>query len=593
MEKNADISTATERNWARLHTDSSTRLMKRANKRRSSRRIFPLEYVSCAENRVFVQEWMDWFGENSADPGQVVEAAARRLLEQQGMLDLPHVRQALRDYSLEPLPHIERLTLPENEWDILGLLYQSMLPEGKKNEIGSYYTPRAVAQNLTKDLDFSQGQRFLDPCCGSGSFLLAAPSPLPQNLYGVDLDPTAVLIARVNLLRKYRNQIFQPQIFCGDFLNLPSADAEALGQKERGFSYIVTNPPWGGSGGRLSGVKEIRSGETFSCFFVEAYSWLREKGKIRFLFPESLLHVRSHRDLRSFLLEQCHIQQITRYSRLFSGVTTSFLDLRCQKMPPGNTVVLEENGCLQTFPLEGFHQSENRVFSFLSPEELEILQRIRQQGKYDLSDSEWALGIVTGDNRNQLKSTGGAGWEPIYTGREIRRYTLEPPRQYIYYDRSRMQQAAREECYRTPEKLVYKFISGKLTFAYDHTGSLFLNSANILIPRVPHMECRTVLAFLNSEVLQFFYQCVSGGVKVLKGNLLELPFPQISQEENRTLAGLVERILQGEEEQDAVLQEAIYQIYRFTPEQIACVRRKIKGLSGAAERRFRGDPFPH
>lgn len=568
MGTNGDISTATERNWARLRTDGSTRLTKRANKRRSSRRILPLEYVSHGENRAFVQQVAALCGEKSLDPVRIVEAAARRLLEQQDMLTLPHVRQALGAYALEPLAEIENLTIPEDEWDILGLLYQSMLPEGRKNELGSYYTPEPVARNMTKDLDFSRGQRFLDPCCGSGSFLLSASAPEPEQLYGVDLDPAAVLIARVNLLLKYRNRVFVPQIFCGDFLELPPERGEALAFPEPGFSYIVTNPPWGAASGQ-------GSGETFSRFFVEAYRWLRDQGDIRFLFPESLLHVRSHRAFRSFLLEQCHIRQITRYSRLFSGVSTPYLDLRCRKEAPGDTVMREEKGRLEAFPLEGFCQSENRVFSFLFPEELEILRMIRQRGEYDLSGSIWALGIVTGDNKGKLREEGGDGWEPIYTGREIRRYTLAPPRKYIRFDPSKLQQAAREAWYRAPEKLAYKFISGRLTFAYDNSGNLFLNSANLLIPRIPQMACKTVLAFLNSEVFQFFYQCVLGGVKVLKGNLLELPFPQISGEEDQMLAALVDRILRGEGEADAALQEAVYRLYRFSPEQAACIHRRV------------------
>lgn len=37
-------------------------------------------------------------------------------------------------------------------------------------------------------------------------------------------------------------------------------------------------------------------------------------------------------------------------------------------------------------------------------------------------------------------------------------------------------------------------------FAYDDTSSLFLNSANILIPNIPGMSTKTVLAFLNSSL---------------------------------------------------------------------------------------------
>ena len=95
--------------------------------------------------------------------------------------------------------------------------------------------------------------------------------------------------------------------------------------------------------------------------------------------------------------------------------------------------------------------------------------------------------------------------EKIYTGKEIKPYFLEQARHYIFYQRQALQQTAKEEYYRAKEKLVYKFISKKLVFAYDNTGSLFLNSANILIPSIPNMSIKTVMAFLNTPLYQFLY----------------------------------------------------------------------------------------
>ena len=136
---------------------------------------------------------------------------------------------------------------------------------------------------------------------------------------------------------------------------------------------------------------------------------------------------------------------------------------------------------------------------------------------------------------------------------------------------------AKEEIYRAPEKLVYKFISKKLVFAYDNSASLFLNSANILIPNVPSMSIKTVMAFLNSSLFQFMYIKLFGEVKILKGNLIELPFPEISTTDNEKIAALVDEILSGNSKKQEEIENYIFSVYGLTDEQKTYVRRMING----------------
>lgn len=63
-------------------------------------------------------------------------------------------------------------------------------------------------------------------------------------LYGLDIDPTAVMIARTNLLAKYADCDFEPQIYCADFLALTSANSNDNAVIPDTFDYIYTNPPW-------------------------------------------------------------------------------------------------------------------------------------------------------------------------------------------------------------------------------------------------------------------------------------------------------------------------------------------------------------
>ena len=189
------------------------------------------------------------------------------------------------------------------------------------------------------------------------------------------------------------------------------------------------------------------------------------------------------------------------------------------------------------------------------------VQKILEKGKYNLKDSVWALGVITGDNKNKVKNRQGRGLEPIYTGKEIEAYTLKQPSKYIKYERSDFQQVAKDEIYRADEKLVYKFISKNLVFAYDNHKSLFLNSANILIPKIPGMSIKTVLAFLNSELFKFLYKSLFGEIKILKGNLMELPFPEISAETDKKLTELVDEVLNGNKESIKKIDNVIFNFF--------------------------------
>lgn len=588
------ISGATRRNWQRLHTDGSGRLTRRANKKNSRKKILPAEYCTHPESRLFVR----WVGEQAEAHGwetvPVLWTLGRRLLERKGLLEQPHVQAVLDRYPAQPVPALAgedpaAPALPEDEWDLLGLVYQSLLPEGEKNRAGSYYTPQPLARELVGDMDFSRGQTFLDPCCGSGAFLLATEVPSPRQLFGVDRDPVAVMLAEINLLLQYPREVFVPQVLCLDYLQGEGREMEEGKGKNgegwpRQFDWIATNPPWGAATenslsahGAAAGEREDTGSrgeirESFALFFLRAWEQLRDGGGIRFLFPDSLRNVRAHRRFREFLLQHCQMEKITRYDNLFSGVATSCLALACRKAPPQRTLVLEAEGSRRELPVSAFTLTGNHVFCFPRPEEEQMLRRIRELGRYDLSGSRWALGLVTGNNRKLLQETWEEGREPIYTGREVERYVLRPPRKFLRYDRARLQQAAPEEVYRAPEKLVYKFISRRLVFACDRSGSLLLNSANLLLPRVPGMGTLAVLAFFNSDVFQFFYRQLFGEVKVLKGNLLELRFPEIGETDNARLEAWVEGILAGDSQLDSAVQEWICGFYGFSERQVRLLR---------------------
>ena len=570
------ISDATLRNWEKLNTGTNGRLTTRANKRKSKKRVLPMEYISNEDNIAFIQNTLDYIDENSIDIMSAILSLGISLLKKANIYNHRHVKTTLEEYaSIAVIDELVSSNLPTNEFDILGLIYQSYLQEGKKNIIGSYYTPQKIVYNMTKDFDLSNGALFFDPCCGSGAFLLTVSANEPNQIFGVDKDKVAVLISKINLLLKYKDKEFFPQVYCIDFL----MDRSIMQQHpifEKKFDYIATNPPWGAVNSK-SNIYAITSKETFSYFFVKAFEQLKENGTIKFLFPEAILNVKVHKDIRQFILDHAGLVSITIYDDRFSGVTTKYIDIECGNGAYKNSFNVYTGSKKRTVEMKTVQETENLVFNLLSEYDLSIIKLVKSIGKYSLQNSIWALGIVTGDNKSKLFSEYHDGMERIYTGKEIQPYVLRPAKNYILYDRANLQQVAKEEIYRAPEKLVYKFISNKLVFAYDNSASLFLNSANILIPNIPSMSSKSVMAFLNSSLFQFMYIKLFGEVKILKGNLIELPFPELSTTDNAKITSLVDELLGGNSAKREEIENYIFSFYGLTNEQITHVRIILNG----------------
>ena len=73
---------------------------------------------------------------------------------------------------------------------------------------------------------------------------------------------------------------------------------------------------------------------------------------------------------------------------------------------------------------DGGHQHPTQTLT-------DLLTIRRELGRFDLSESVWGLGVVTGNNREVLKRVPETGCEAIYTGKEIEPFALKPPQFYL------------------------------------------------------------------------------------------------------------------------------------------------------------------
>lgn len=240
------------------------------------------------------------------------------------------------------------------ERDVLKSFYENIVPGALRKSLGEFYTPdwlvEVVLDKLKGDIS---GLRFLDPTCGSGSFLLAitrrlrAESALSgrellavivRNVWGFDLNPLAVLTARVNYLIAIADLLaaapeyeVEVPVFLADAIKA-DCESDTLSKlsvfgKEEGtlgnaFDVVVGNPPWV-RWSRLPELYRERTGDMCRRYgilsgtpfhggnefdisglvtYVVADRWLCLEGTLVFILPQTHFQSASSAGFRNFRL---------------------------------------------------------------------------------------------------------------------------------------------------------------------------------------------------------------------------------------------------------------------------------------------------
>ncbi len=171
----------------------------------------------------------------------------------------PRLEEAIREIA-RALSEFEPATTtidPESARDLLKKLYQYLVPQEVRHNLGEYYTPDWLAELLLNEVGYKGNtlKRVLDPACGSGTFLvltiqrakeyglshkeppLETAKRIAANIWGFDLNPLAVIAARTNYLFALGDiaqelSSFEIPIYLADSVLWP----EKAGDKELNFA---------------------------------------------------------------------------------------------------------------------------------------------------------------------------------------------------------------------------------------------------------------------------------------------------------------------------------------------------------------------
>jgi len=173
-------------------------------------------------------------------------------------------------------------------------------------ELGVVLTPPKTAEYIVSKLGtIKKSQKILDPCVGPGIFVetLIKAGVNQNQIHAFDIDPT------------YEPKIKNLGVSFKNLDNLLSITPEFYGE----FDFVVGNPPYlnkASSYVRKNRTElkkiygKINAHETYSMFIVNGIWRLKEGGKLGFITSDSFLTLRTHSKLRTFILNNCIINEI-------------------------------------------------------------------------------------------------------------------------------------------------------------------------------------------------------------------------------------------------------------------------------------------
>ncbi|MBR3210823.1 MAG: N-6 DNA methylase [Bacilli bacterium] len=585
------ISEATLRNWKKLGYISSIeeidvedieRIIKskknvRRNKRNSTNHIIPTSYVKDKKIPHIITHIMDLQeAYHISNHELLIETIKKVLVDKripQEAFDLlgegSNNEAFMKEFN-------EIIISYDESDDFLGCLYMSLLSQGKKDSKGIFYTPFSVVKKMVESVDVYENMKVLDPGCGSGNFLIQMFKKMKDNhfttkeiidsLYGYDIDDIAILIAKINLYNLDDNIDYNElNIRCEDYL---------LGDIQERFDVVIGNPPWGIKYTKKEKEelaqkydKLFAKQDSFAQFIQRSFDLLNEDGVLSFVLPSSILNIAVHEDIRNYLLDY-NINYIKNMGREFTEVVTDVIIMKVTKAK-----TLHHTCIYNRYKIEQDQFLENPHCNFLIPSAIpkNIIKKIKNTKYFCLDDknSQFSLGIVTGNNKEYLHDTQIEGSEPIISGKEITRYNFDYSliKNYIVFEKDKLQQVAPEENYRK-EKLVYKFIGNKLCFAVETKGYLTLNSANII--NIKYYDYYYVSAILNSRVTQLFFDEVYKTHKVLKSHIQSFCIFDFDEKTKEKIIELTK--LNQENKYNEEIEDIIYKQLSLTEEEINYLR---------------------
>ncbi len=486
--------------------------------------------------------------------------------------------------------------------------------KGKRKEQGIYYTPDFIVDYIVKnalkpvlDKCISMGQlkkiKVLDPACGSGSFLVKAMNLIYEkykefgneggtytklgilldNIYGVDLDPQAVEITRLNLLINSLDQRIKLPKLDKNIKNgnsLISGTDEELQKyfgknfrdkkpfnwkeefpdvfKQGGFDVVIGNPPYIDSESMVKTMPQERkyinnhylsakgNWDIFCVFIEKALNLCRDGGYHSFILPNKLISANYAQDIRK-ILERNRIYKIRDYSKTkVFEVSVYPIVYIVQKAKPQGRIAIENIMEVDNQQKVETHEIDYKKLqngNWLLDED-ESKQVVRVPKDSDITITLEKIALVTGAATvaeayilKDLITEEKEKYKVINSGTIDRFESLWGQKEMRYLGKTFLKPTISENALKkVARNRLNQVVNPKIVMAgmtlrpecvFDKTGAYLAAKSTIVIMQ-PACDFRVLLGILNSNfVFNFLKNRYKGNV--LQGGYLRLGPPEIKE----------------------------------------------------------------
>jgi type I restriction-modification system DNA methylase subunit len=269
---------------------------------------------------------------------------------------LDPVEKKVREFIIE----LDDRDLTQFDSDVIGRIYEGVIPPERRREMGEYYTPPAITDLITRLTVTDASDTVLDPACGSGGFLVSAYHRLRDHLQapdgshdrilgqlsGIEINRFPAHLTAINLaiqdLSSYTDEV---DVEINDFFDVTrnqrfgrvvagaSGDSweneDELTEQLGGFDAVVANPPYI----RQENIDDTdhvrdhldnrdvdaayisRRSDVYVYFLTHGTEFLAEDGHVGFITSDRWLDTQYGEDMQRFVLEQYEIRAIIKFDR--------------------------------------------------------------------------------------------------------------------------------------------------------------------------------------------------------------------------------------------------------------------------------------
>ena len=268
----------------------------------------------------------------------------------------PHNKKTLKNIQ-SLAENIEEREISGIDEDLLGDVFEELIPASERKKLGQYYTPPAIAEAVSKWVLDAQIENtypdILDPASGSGTFPVEVyteikreyPNATHQDILdcitAIDINKfplhlTALNLASQNIeeeidtLHAYHSSFFDidPDTTMLESVRLDDRDTGEIGYSDG----VVGNPPYirnrdipdkdafrahlsrfgpKNSSPYLDGSKKLsKKSDAYVYFVTHATQFLRDGGRLGFVIPPKWMSVRYGMDFQQFLFDHYRIHAV-------------------------------------------------------------------------------------------------------------------------------------------------------------------------------------------------------------------------------------------------------------------------------------------